>query len=208
MASTTNRIGREHDGPVLIPERASDTAAAITLGYSAIGRPSAAGGAKFIASLLETFPHDRVSSSWPSTTKKLMGGIPGSPVHCVSAERSLPPCDGPSLRVCLGHHKDLRAFLNDFTGGDLTAPVLSRCRAQLEGFLVGNRQWVEPEHHYPLLPAPHVVSLEAWREQQLEARGQTVCSNPVSTSIGPPQVQGSPSPTTKPLLTPADWVRA
>ena len=46
-------------GPILLPEGASDVAAAITMGLPAIGRSSATGGSKLLAKLLAKLPKDR-----------------------------------------------------------------------------------------------------------------------------------------------------
>jgi len=47
------------DGPLLIPEGASDAAAALTMGLAVVGRPSAMGGVKSLIPLLRSFPVDR-----------------------------------------------------------------------------------------------------------------------------------------------------
>ena len=47
------------DGPIMIVEGATDTAAAWDLGFAAIGRPSAAGGAFQLACLLKGVPEER-----------------------------------------------------------------------------------------------------------------------------------------------------
>jgi len=49
----------EREGPVLIVEGVSDTAALTEMGLSGIGRPSCTGGADYLADLLAGFPDDR-----------------------------------------------------------------------------------------------------------------------------------------------------
>jgi hypothetical protein len=50
---------QEREGPILLPEGASDTLASTALGFSAIGRPSNMGGVEHLAELLHGFPADR-----------------------------------------------------------------------------------------------------------------------------------------------------
>ena len=50
---------RDHDGPLYLPEGASDTLALSALGLPAMGRPSNKGGAEYLAELLRGVPVDR-----------------------------------------------------------------------------------------------------------------------------------------------------
>lgn len=79
------REWRDAGGPVLIVEGGSDTAAAITAGLSAIGRPSNTGGAERIRAMLGTVrAHSRraiVIGEADSKPEK-RGQMPGCPVDC------------------------------------------------------------------------------------------------------------------------------
>lgn len=50
---------RELSGPIYCCEGLSDTAALLTMGLAAVGRPSATGGNTYLADFLRTFPADR-----------------------------------------------------------------------------------------------------------------------------------------------------
>lgn len=164
------RDWREHDGPLLIPEGASDTAAAIMLGYSAVGRPSASGGGNYIASLLHDFPNDRQIIVLAEHDEKPNGEHPGLTGALRTCRTLATALQRPIPYTFVGDSKDLRAFVNEATGGDLSPEVIARCRQQLDRLLDERLEWVEPQRHYRLPSAPGLVSLGAWRQQQLEAR--------------------------------------
>ena len=159
-----------HHGPVLIPEGFSDTAAAITLGYSAIGRPSAKGGVKYLTQLLSEVPADRDIIVLAENDEKPDGRHPGREGAEFVAERLADALQRSIAIAFPGRHKDLRKFLNSFTKGKLTSAKLLVCRLQLMTHLNSTREEVEPIRHYSL-PAPQpAVPLNKWRSAQVKAR--------------------------------------
>jgi phage/plasmid primase-like uncharacterized protein len=103
------------DETLLICEGASDTAAALTLGYAAIGLPSAGQGFDQVAELLRWHRHDRVIivADLESGIETLRGDVtwPGIETGIRLAERMMMIV--PDLRFCLppDHVKDLRQWI-------------------------------------------------------------------------------------------------
>ena len=100
------------DGPVLIPEGPSDVAALIGMGLSAVGRPSAKGGADLLAELLRAVPASRGVVVLGEFDPKPDGTWPGRDgAHYVA--RKLANALRRSVTVALppGSAKDVRDWL-------------------------------------------------------------------------------------------------
>lgn len=115
------------DGPILIVEGGTDTAAGLTMGFATIGRPSARGGIAHLAELLAAISADRQVIVLGENDEKENGDWPGRDgaiaIATKLAERldrpiewALPPDDAKDLRVWfadLGEKPD--AFLDRLT---------------------------------------------------------------------------------------------
>ena len=118
------------DGPVLIVEGGSDTAAAITLGLPAIGRPSALvprGVLPELVAMLQSLPVDRPIIVVAENDKHTDGKWPGK-VGAIKAAQQLTEALGRPIPWALPPSavKDLRAWLKanpDKTGGDFVAEL-------------------------------------------------------------------------------------
>ena len=115
------------DGHLLICEGASDTAAALTLGYEAIGLPSAGQGFDHVADLLRWHRHDRVFivADLESGNETLRGDVtwPGIETGIRLAERLMMIV--PDLRFCLppDHVKDLRQWIGTAEHDDIRRAI-------------------------------------------------------------------------------------
>jgi hypothetical protein len=99
----------EQPGPVLLPEGASDTAAILSCGAAAVGRPSCNGGGDLLVELVEQDSRDLVvvgdndeegtGRAGAQETARLVASKLKRPVNV-----SLPPAE----------HKDVREWSNDF----------------------------------------------------------------------------------------------
>lgn len=153
------------DGPVLLVEGGSDTAALLGIGLNVIGRPSNLGGVSLLAELLNDWPDDREIIVIGERDQKPDGRWPGREGAISTAEGLSEKLD----RVVLwslppDHAKDSRAWLNSM-------PLLpdERLRALyvsgLETFVI------DPPLLYPCprIIAPTVV-LADWRDAMLQSR--------------------------------------
>lgn len=130
----------EPTGPVLIVEGGSDTAAAITLGLSGIGRPSCTGGAEHLVELLRTLPADRDLIVLGEFDPKPDGSWPGRDgaisIARQLAERlrrpvkwALPPDGAKDLRAWLQSHGAERDLFvealdpQELSAGETDAPT-------------------------------------------------------------------------------------
>jgi len=114
---------QQSDGPVLLVEGLSDTAAAMSMGLSAIGRPSATGGVDLLADLLKDTPDQRSIIVLGENDPKADGSWPGREgavsVATKLAEKlrrpigwALPPDEAKDLRAWLQtHDHDGQRFL-------------------------------------------------------------------------------------------------
>jgi hypothetical protein len=104
-----------HDatGPVLIVEGASDVATAITMGFSAIGRPSNTGGAMYLVQLLRTTC--RLIVVLGENDQKENGLWPGKDGAETVAAQLRKRIRGPRIhiRYPLDGAKDLRSWFNE-----------------------------------------------------------------------------------------------
>lgn len=131
---------RYPDEPILIVEGMSDTAAAMTLGFSAIGRPSCLGGLRHLVPMLRQVRERRIIVVAERDRKRL-----DNHGTCACCMRCWPGKFGAiklavELRARLGRRvewqmppgraKDLRAFLNQH-GTDFEAarslPIFGKC---------------------------------------------------------------------------------
>lgn len=107
---------RELSGPLYCCEGLSDTAALLTMGLAAVGRPSATGGITHLADFLRTFPNDRRIVVLGEMDAKSDGRWPGKEGAETTAEQlseflqreveaALPP----------GGAKDVRAWLQQMS---------------------------------------------------------------------------------------------
>lgn len=75
---------KDGDGPILLPEGASDVAALMTLGLNAVGRPSNTAGADFLVELLRSIPKDRPVVMLAEHDRKPSGNL--KPTHRADCE--------------------------------------------------------------------------------------------------------------------------
>ncbi len=76
---------QDREGPVFLPEGASDTLTATALGLAAVGRPSNAGGVDQLADLLQVVPPDRpivVVAEWDPKPDGKWPGMEGGTANC------------------------------------------------------------------------------------------------------------------------------
>jgi replicative DNA helicase len=114
----------EAEGPLPIVEGASDTAAGLTMGMAVIGRPSATGGSRHLAELLNDFPEDREILVVGEMDAKDDGSWPGRDAAKDMAT-SLATALGRSVKWCLPPKKakDLRAWLAQQENQDVPADL-------------------------------------------------------------------------------------
>lgn len=150
------------DGPLLLVEGGSDTAAVLTMGLPAIGRPSNRGGVAHLAELLDGFDRDIIVIG--EHDEKPDGRCPGRDGAISTATSlakslhrtiawSMPP-DGA---------KDSRSWLND-----------NGCDGQR--FIAGlDLQVIEPPKVYiPPTDVREVIGLEQWRLQLASDRVESL----------------------------------
>lgn len=157
------------EGPILLVEGGSDTAALLGLNLCVVGRPSNFGGVELLSELLIDQPSDREIIVIAERDEKPDGRWPGKEGAVRTAERlsaalernvswSLPP----------DHAKDARGWLN-------TAPSLptERLRAL---FLSGlDPVTIRPSPRYICeLPRVSSASLRDWRHAMAQARLQSL----------------------------------
>lgn len=135
-------------GPVLLVEGPTDTAALMSLGCNAIGRPSNRGGEVHLAKLLANFPEERPIIVLGDNDQKASGLWPGKEgaIHTASGlarrlEReicwALPPDQAKDAREWLIAHggsdpKGMQAcFLDGLQLNSITAPPVIRTETRL-----------------------------------------------------------------------------
>ena len=97
------------DDPVLVVEGASDTAAAIEAGFTAVGRPSAMGGADLLAQLLR----GREVVVVGENDQKPDGQWPGRDGAMRIADRLRPACRSVRVLFPPSNTKDIRSWLTE-----------------------------------------------------------------------------------------------
>ena len=98
-------------GPILLPEGASDVAAAITMGLVAIGRSSAAGGRKLLAKLLTKLPKKRDIIVLGEMDASSTGNWPGKEAAIKLAEELASSLGRTVYWALPPKGKDLREYL-------------------------------------------------------------------------------------------------
>ena len=100
------------EGPLLIPEGASDTAAALTMDLAVVGRPSANGGLNDLVELLDGFPDERDIVVVGEMDAKADGTWPGRDAAQEMANKLAAKLKRP-VKWCLppGKAKDIRDWL-------------------------------------------------------------------------------------------------
>ncbi len=153
------------EGPVLLVEGPSDTAALLTLGCNAIGRPSNRGGAPLLAELLREFPDDRDIIVLGDDDQKPDGLWPGKDgaIHTATdlasrLERPIYWCITPD------HAKDAREWVNRHARVE---PERMR-KCFLDGLQL-NQLTPPPTVRVPLLRIPDTL-LEDYRDEMVIAR--------------------------------------
>ena len=102
----------QFDGPILLVEGASDTAAAITLGIAALGRPGARSGIDHLAGLLSDIPHDRPIIVIGERDQKPDGKWPGREGMIATGEQLTERLRRPILQWMPPESvKDIRSYL-------------------------------------------------------------------------------------------------
>lgn len=126
----------ENDGPILIPEGLTDALALHGVGCAVVGRPSAAGGIKYLVQFLDDF-FDREIIVVGDNDQKQDGKWPGKKGAVRTAKRLTSSLDR-AITVAFppSQHKDCRDWLND-------APQLDR--HEVIEVLLSNASTVEPE---------------------------------------------------------------
>lgn len=153
------------EGPVLLVEGPTDTAALMTLGCNAIGRPSNRGGAPLLAELLREFPDDRDIIVLGDNDQKDDGLCPGKDGAIHTATDLASRLERP-IYWCLAPDgaKDAREWLNAHGGSQ---PERMR-KCFLDGLQL---QAITPP---PIVRVPRIVQpdtlLEDYREAMYEAR--------------------------------------
>lgn len=157
------------DGPILLVEGGTDTAALLTLELTVVGRPSNSGGVEFLLDLLEHVHPDREIIVIGERDEKDDGRWPGRDGAIRTATRLAEELQRPvAWSLPPDHAKDSRAWLQAMAG------VPTERRAEL--FLSG----LDPKVIRPPLTLPPievigpVVDIGDWREQMLEARLQSL----------------------------------
>ena len=120
---------RERPGPVLIVEGGSDTAAAITLGLAAIGRPSAIVPGDVLPELVELLkllPSEREIIVLGECDEKSDGKWPGRD-GAIRTSRELTEALGRPIAWALPKPaKDLRCWLTMFEGSEFDGPYFTK----------------------------------------------------------------------------------
>ena len=152
-------------GPILLVEGPSDTAAAMTLGLSAVGRPSNRGGTTYLADLLRTQEDDRELIVLGDNDQKETGVWPGREgaidVATELSQRLSRPID---WALTPDRAKDVRSWLNRFPN----TPSTTLAAPFLEGL---DRQTITPP---PVLrvtgPRGPQIDLGDYRDRMNAAR--------------------------------------
>ena len=168
-------------GPILLVEGASDTAAAMTMGLSVIGRPSNRGGIDHLADLLRAVPESRTILVVGERDQKGDGNWPGRDGAIATATglaKKLHRAIG--WAIVPDEAKDTREFLQTVTAflGDRADP--HRTGKSFAAALVQDAAIIEaapaPILEPQAAPAGPARDLASWRRDVAAARLQAVSS--------------------------------
>jgi hypothetical protein len=153
-------------GPILLVEGASDTAAALTMGVNAVGRPSNLGGVSLLLDLLVDLPTDRAIIVLGERDQKPDGRWPGRDGALRTAERLAEGLERPiAWSLPPDAAKDTRAWLNQMPRELPT----DRLRALFLSGLDANVIAPPPVYDCPPPDGP-AIELPVWRDQMLDTR--------------------------------------
>lgn len=153
------------NGPLLLPEGGSDTAALITMGISAVGRPSNNGGVALLSEMLRAVPYEREIIVLGELDQKPDGRWPGKEGAVRTAQKLVEALDRPvSWALPPDGAKDARAWLQAMQA----VPRHRLADLFLSGLQITTQQ---PPPCRPV-PVDHrpVVNLDEWRDQVLATR--------------------------------------
>ncbi|MCG6158332.1 toprim domain-containing protein [Rubinisphaera margarita] len=153
------------EGPVILVEGPTDTAALLTLGLNAIGRPSNRGGVVFLAELLHDFPEDREIIVLGDDDQKEDGLWPGKDGAVQTAKDLATRLE---RTVCWAitpdHAKDAREWLSRY----VTSEPLKMQQCFLDG-LHPKKITPPPTVRVPQLRVPDTL-LGDYRDEMVMAR--------------------------------------
>jgi hypothetical protein len=157
------------EGPILLPEGASDTAALMTIGLNAVGRPSNAGGVDLLIDLLFEIPIQRGIVVIGERDKKTDGKWPGRGGAISTATRLAEAFERPiDWAFPPDNAKDSRAWLKSLPSlpGERLADL----------FITGiDTKQINPPITLRIDPEPeNTLPLGQWREMMLHARLQSL----------------------------------
>jgi len=136
---------QDRDGPVFLPEGASDTLTATALGLAAVGRPSNTGGVNELADLLQIAPADREIVVVGELDAKADGTWPGMEGARQTAARSTESLGRPvHWALPPGPTKDMRAWTQAQKIPVNCADSWRESGDRLRGLLLANVQVAKP----------------------------------------------------------------
>ena len=164
-------------GPILLVEGPTDTAAAVTMGLAAVGRPSNRGGIDHLAQLLRGIPADRPVVVVGENDQKPDGNWPGRDGAVSTATQLAKAMHRPILwAIVPDTAKDTRDFLVAITQqlGDRTTP--QRIGQGLQAALLHDAETVAaapaPITEQQLRPDGESRDLASWRRDVADAHQQ------------------------------------
>ena len=165
---------KEAKGPILVPEGASDVAAALTMNLTAIGRSSATGGKRILVSLLKDLPEDRDIVILGEMDARSNGNWLGKEAAVKLAEYLAKELDRPVYWALPPEGKDLREYLQRRSKG---TNALARGK-QLLLAIAERRNKVEPVADRFRIEAVNAVRLlaepvrQTWLVEHALVQGQ------------------------------------
>ena len=158
-------------GAILVPEGFSDTAACLTMGFNAVGRPSATAGRRSLLNLLQRTTSDIVIVADRDDT------IDEDNTTGIDAARKLARFLASLLRVVVyvvlppQPYKDVRLWLNDFCRDGLTPERCQEAHDYFQAHIQNTAEIIEPGLHYPQdndnRPS---IALDEWRREMVSRR--------------------------------------
>lgn len=166
-------------GPILLVEGASDTAAAMTMGLAAVGRPSNRGGIDHLAQLLRDVPADRPIVVVGERDQKPDGNWPGRDGAVSTATQLAKALHRAILwAVTPDLAKDTREFLRTVQG--LTGSAPQRIGRGLVDALLHDAETITgaaaPLQEPAARPAGPARTLAEWRQEATAAHQQAVAT--------------------------------